>query len=103
MTPDPGSTAAHGTAQRWRIVAASTARRDLGALPSRAAAALIEFVNGPLAENPHRLGAELRDELAGLRSARRGEYRVVYRIDEPDHTVEIVHLGHRRSVYRPRR
>jgi mRNA interferase RelE/StbE len=41
-------------------------------------------------------------ELTGLYSARRGDYRVSYEIDD-DRKVVIVHrVQHRRVVYRPR-
>jgi mRNA-degrading endonuclease RelE of RelBE toxin-antitoxin system len=64
------------------------------------AAACIEFIGGPLAENPYRVGKPLRAPLEGLHSARRGAFRVVYRIDEGTVTVLIVTVEHRRDVYR---
>jgi mRNA interferase RelE/StbE len=47
------------------------------------------------------LGKELRGELAGLRSARRGEYRVIYRLHEQDRIIEVISVSHRRDAYRP--
>jgi mRNA interferase RelE/StbE len=47
------------------------------------------------------LGNELRGELAGLRSARRGEYRVIHRIREPEQIIEVISVSHRRDAYRP--
>ena len=44
----------------------------------------------------------LARELAGYHSARRGAYRVVYRIDEPARTVHVVRIDHRADVYRTR-
>jgi mRNA interferase RelE/StbE len=29
-----------------------------------------------------------------------GDYRVIYDIDEADHTVTVLHVGHRQNVYR---
>jgi mRNA-degrading endonuclease RelE of RelBE toxin-antitoxin system len=60
-----------------------------------------EFVNGPLAENPHRVGKELLEPLKGLWSARRGAYRVPYRIDDANGVVRIEKIEHRADVYRP--
>jgi mRNA interferase RelE/StbE len=40
--------------------------------------------------------------LAGLHSARRGDFRVIYRIDEPHNRVDIVAIEHRSDAYRPR-
>lgn len=69
-------------------------------LPLKVAAAVIEFIYGPLAENPHRLGKSLRGDLAGMMVARRGEYRVIYGIYENEIMIEIVLVSHRRTVYR---
>ena len=71
-------------------------------LPDKTAGAVIEFVYGPLAGNPHQVGRALRWELEGLHSARRGDYRIVYRIDERRRTVVISAVAHRADVYRPR-
>jgi mRNA-degrading endonuclease RelE of RelBE toxin-antitoxin system len=55
-----------------------------------------------IAEHPRPAGKPLVGELAGLYSARRGDYRVVHEIDD-DRKVVIVHrVQHRRVAYRPR-
>lgn len=74
------------------------AARDLDRLPEKVAAACVEFVLGPLAATPTRIGKPLTGRLAGLLSARRGAYRVVHRLR--DSTVEILHIDHRSDVYR---
>jgi mRNA interferase RelE/StbE len=61
---------------------------------------VIEFEFGDLAREPRRVGKPLRRELAGLRRARRGAYRVLYRIDEDDVLVLIGRVDHRADVYR---
>jgi len=35
-------------------------------------------------------------------SARRGDYRVIYRINADQHQIEIVAIEHRADAYRPR-
>lgn len=87
---------------QWRIVPASSARRDLRALPEKVAAAIVEFIDGPLRSNPYRLGKELRGPLAGFYSGRRGEYRVIHRLQPANKTIEVVHVMHRRDAYRRR-
>jgi mRNA interferase RelE/StbE len=82
-------------------VPSATAGKSMSRLPAKAASAIFEFVDGPLRQNPLRLGKELRGELAGLRSARRGEYRVIYRLDEDERTIHLVFVSHRRDAYRP--
>ena len=76
------------------------AERDIARLPEKIAAACVEFIFGPLAANPYRVGADLRGQLAGLRSARRGSYRVIYKMDEDQNRIDIVHIDHRGDVYR---
>ena len=70
-------------------------------MPEGVAAAAIEFLTGALVENPHRVGKQLRGDLAGIRSARRGTYRVLYRINEVQREVVVLRIEHRRDVYRP--
>jgi mRNA-degrading endonuclease RelE of RelBE toxin-antitoxin system len=65
-------------------------------------AVIVEFVVGPLAEDPTRVGKPLQPELAGYRSARRGSYRIVYAVDEEVRQVLVVRVEHRSDVYRPR-
>ena len=86
--------------QAFEIRISARAERDLLRLPEKVAAACVAFIFGPLAKEPYRLGGPLRGQLAGLRSARRGTYRVIYRIDEPQRRIDIVHIDHRRHVYR---
>jgi mRNA interferase RelE/StbE len=62
----------------------------------------MEFIYGTLAENPRRVGKPLKLGVAGLHSARRGDYRVIYRIDDHLHAVTITAIEHRSDVYRPR-
>jgi mRNA interferase RelE/StbE len=84
----------------YRVQITARAARDLQRLPEKIATACVEFIFGPLVENPHRVGKALRDELLGLHSARRGDYRVVYAIVGDRHRIEIVHIDRRSDVYR---
>ena len=89
------------TATPYEIVLAPPARRALAeGLPSAAAFAAWEFIQGPLAEHPHIVGVLLRAPFEGLRRARRGEYRVRYRIDEEQRRVMVMSVDHRRDAYR---
>ena len=81
---------------------AASAERQLARLPARVAAAVVEFMLGPLCQNPRRVGHPLQRELAGLWTARRGAYRVVYDIDDNLRLVTVLRLEHRSDVYRPR-
>ena len=78
----------------------ASAQRALARLPEKVALVVVELVYGPLVENPQRLGHPLRYELEGRHTVRRGDYRVVYRIDEARHAVTIEAVAHRSDVYR---
>ena len=82
---------------------APTAARQLAErLPEAVAAARVEFIFGPLAAEPRRVGAALRAPFEGQWRARRGEYRVRYEIDEARQIVVVLDVDHRRDVYRTR-
>jgi len=76
--------------------------RHLDRLPAKVRNAVLEAIFGTIAENPQRAGKALRGELEGLYSARRGDFRVVYEIDEARHVVLVHRAQHRRKVYRRR-
>ena len=86
----------------WDLIVAGPARRAIDRIPAKVAVAVVDFMLGPLIENPHRVGKRLRGELAGLHSARVGTYRVVYEIDDDILTVRVLYIDHRADVYRPR-
>jgi mRNA interferase RelE/StbE len=89
-------------ADNYTIAASASAARDANKLPTKIFEAVNEFVRGELARNPKRVGHPLRKPYAGLYSARRGTYRIVYSIDEGAKEVTIVSVAARSDVYRPR-
>ena len=86
----------------FAIAWTTAARRALTRLPEKVATAVVEFVYGSLAASPHRVGKPLKLSLAGLHSARRGDYRVIYRIDDHRRLVTVIAIEHRSDIYRPR-
>lgn len=83
------------------IVLTPPARRAIATdLPEAVAAAVIDFITTALLENPQRVGKPLRDDLEGIWSARRGTYRVLYRIRDDPREVVVLRIDHRRDVYR---
>ncbi len=79
-----------------------TAKRAVLRLPEKVATAVAELIYGPLADNPRRVGKALRFDLEGLHSARRGDFRVIYRISEGPARVTVVAIEHRADAYRSR-
>jgi mRNA interferase RelE/StbE len=69
-------------------------------LPEKVATAAWNFIMGALRENPQRVGKQLMEPLYPLYSARRGEYRVIYRILDDVLVIEIIAVAHRRDAYR---
>lgn len=89
------------TGARYELVVTAPAARAIREKLSEAVAfAVIDFITGPLLENPKRVGAPLRGELEGIWSARRGTYRVLYRVNEDNREVIVLRVGHRRDIYR---
>jgi mRNA-degrading endonuclease RelE of RelBE toxin-antitoxin system len=86
----------------YHIDWARSGLRALERLPGKVATACVEFIHGQLAEDPARVGHRLRLELAGKHSARRGDFRVIYEINDATHTVTIIAIEHRSDVYRQR-
>lgn len=89
------------TPERYELVISPTARRQLTeVLPESVAFAAYDFIIGPLLRNPHRVGKRLHPPLQDRHSARRGTYRVIYRIDDGNRQVAVVAIVHRAGAYR---
>lgn len=88
---------------QYELIIAPTARRQLAEqLPESVAFAAYGFIIGPLLDNPYRVGKQLRPPLDERHSARRGTYRVLYRIDDAHQQVIVVGVFGRADAYRPR-
>jgi mRNA-degrading endonuclease RelE of RelBE toxin-antitoxin system len=90
------------TPPSWSLVVAGPVRRSISRLPAKVAVAVLDFLVGPLVENPHRVGKALRGDLKGLQAARVGAYRVIYEIEVEARVVRVLLVEHRADVYRPR-
>jgi mRNA-degrading endonuclease RelE of RelBE toxin-antitoxin system len=89
------------TADRYELVITPTARRQLAeVLPEPVAFAAHEFIVGPLLDNPKRVGKRLQPPLEDRHAARRGTYRVIYRIDEQRRRVTVTAVVRRADAYR---
>jgi mRNA interferase RelE/StbE len=78
----------------WNLKVAPSVTRTIDRLTHPVAVSLVDFIVEPLVNRPHSIGTPLVRELTGYRSARRGPYRVVYRVDEEDRSVNVVRIGH---------
>jgi mRNA-degrading endonuclease RelE of RelBE toxin-antitoxin system len=84
----------------YRATWTGPAERDVARLPPRAAVAVIVYVDERLCADPHRRSKELGGDLAGMRGARNGDYRVILTIDDEDEVVWIHRVNHRAHIYR---
>lgn len=86
---------------RYEVRFQPAARRAIAdRLPEAVATAVLELCRAALATHPGRIGKPLFGPLAGCHGARRGTYRIVYRIEESTHTVHILDIDHRSDIYR---
>jgi mRNA-degrading endonuclease RelE of RelBE toxin-antitoxin system len=86
---------------RYELIISPTARRQLAeVLPASVAFAAYEFIIGPLLANPHRVGKRLEPPRSDRHSARRGTYRILYRIDDEKHVMTVVAVVRRAGAYR---
>lgn len=86
----------------YTIAWTARAARDMDGLDEKVAGAVIDLVYGPLVADPTRVGHRLRFELEGHYSARRGGWRLIYRVDEARRVVYLERVGHRSDIYRQR-
>jgi mRNA interferase RelE/StbE len=85
----------------YELRTTSTVRRALSeSLQQAVAVAAYEFMTGPLLREPYRVGKRLLPPMDDRFSARRGTYRIIYRIDDKSRIVTVVDVDHRRDAYR---
>jgi mRNA-degrading endonuclease RelE of RelBE toxin-antitoxin system len=88
------------SAGRYNVVLSPGAKRSIEKdLPEAVAVAVVDFLYGPLAEEPYRVGKPLRFQLEGYWSARRGQYRVIYSIHDNEVLVRVVRISHHADAY----
>ncbi len=86
--------------RRHTVLLSAAAKRAIERdLPEPVAVAVVDFLYGPLAADPYRVGKPLRFDLEGYWSARRGQYRVIYSIHDSEVLVGVVRISHRADVY----
>lgn len=95
---DDGTTEPPST---YTVMFSGQARRNLHEdLPLEVAFAATETIQHAIAVNPYRVGKPLDEPFDGFHYARRGTYRIIYRINEAKRVAEIHSIRHRRVAYR---
>jgi mRNA interferase RelE/StbE len=81
----------------WRVVYSETSRGHIRCLhPS--IKAVVKLRIEEIQEDPY-LGKPLERELAGYYSYRARRFRIIYRIDDSGHVVQVHYVGHRKDIY----
>lgn len=92
--------------EKFQVVLAASAERDLDRLPPLTAADVRRFVNGPLRRDPYRAGAPLGSPAdqdrrkppptsTTMYEASEHSWRLLYRVDANTRTVQVMVVGHR--------
>ncbi len=86
----------------WEIEIDPEARRDLDRLPKRDSDRILAFLHERVAQhpNPPDLATRLSGSKEGLSRFRVGDYRIVVKFFHGRLVVFVIHIGHRREVYR---
>jgi mRNA-degrading endonuclease RelE of RelBE toxin-antitoxin system len=84
----------------YEITLSVDAAKSIRKLPKQVQRAVVAALTA--LETDPRAGMPLIGELARIWSLRRGDYRVLYRIEDGERRVSIARVGHRRDVYRRR-
>lgn len=82
----------------YKVIVAPSAIKELGTFPKKDRQRIVARLQS-LGRDPRPSGYE---KLAGQNRyrVRQGDYRIIYAIDDPAQTVDIVKIGHRKEVYR---
>ncbi len=82
----------------YKVEVRRRAQRALDKLPKSDVEAVIEAIQD-LAQTPRPRGIE-KVKTTGLWRIRQGDYRIIYAIEDNEHLVTVVRVGHRREIYR---
>jgi mRNA interferase RelE/StbE len=83
---------------RYTLVYTREAKKNIEKLDS-SIRKLIEKALETLSHDPFR-GKQLSYELAGLRSFRTSDYRIIYRTKRRQVLILVISVGHRREIYK---
>ena len=82
----------------YKVEIRRRAQRALDRLPKTDFQAVVQAIK-ELVQTPRPRGIE-KVQSTGLWRVRQGDYRIIYSIDDNEHLVTVVRVGHRREIYR---
>ena len=86
-----------GMKSGYRLIYSETSRRQIAKLHPEIKPVIRSRVE-KLRLSPF-AGKRLEKELAGYRSLRAERFRIIYKLDEAEETIEIHYVGHRKDIY----
>ena len=86
----------------WKVEFDERAAKELRKLDRRAQQDILRYFRERIAtgEDPRRFGKSLSGQLAGLWRYRVQHYRMIGAIEDEELVVLVLHVGHRKDVYR---
>ena len=81
----------------YQILYSETSRKQIRGLHPQIKSAIKSSIER-LQENPF-TGKRLEKEISGYLSIRMKRFRIIYKINDDDHNVEVHHVGHRKDIY----
>ncbi len=84
----------------YNILWDSKALSDLKQFDRTIAKKIVSKVTSYLVQDPINLGKTLSANFKGLMRYRFGDYRIIYEVNDIDHTIIIIKVGHRKDVYK---
>lgn len=85
---------------RYRVVIKPSASKEIDAIGQKKDRQRIVLRIQSLGDNPRPFGCEKLSGHLDLYRVRKGDYRIVYSIDDQKLLVDVVKVGHRKDVYR---
>jgi mRNA interferase RelE/StbE len=83
---------------KYKIFFKESVRKDFKPIPNTDVEKILQHINS-LMENPRPSGCEKLTDRENYR-IRQGRYRILYSIQDKEHTIWIVKISHRKDVYR---
>jgi mRNA interferase RelE/StbE len=86
----------------WKIEFDAGVEKDLKKLGHTAHKKILTYIKEKilLSENPRLLGKSLSGKLTDIWRYRIGNYRLLAKIEDDEFVVLVIHVGHRKDVYR---
>lgn len=86
----------------WKIEFDTSVEKDLKKLGHTAQKKILKYIKEKIltSENPRLLGKSLSGKLSDIWRYRIGDYRLLAKIEDEHFVVLVIHVGHRKDVYR---